>query len=45
MADDSYANKSRWHMLLTKKVRISNEMKGNRYIDNSLEVIRAEMLL
>ena len=45
MADDSYANKSRWRALLPRKVRISNESKGNGYIDNCLEVVCAEMLL
>ena len=38
MADDSYANKCRWHELLPRKARRSNEAKGNGYIDNSLEV-------
>ena len=45
MADDSYANKSRWSALLPRKVRISNERKENGYIDNCLEVVCAEMLL
>ena len=45
MADDSYANKSHWRALLLKKVRISNESKGNGYIDNCLEVVCTEMLL
>ena len=45
MADDSYANKSRWRALLPRKVRISNERKENGYIDNCLEVVCAEMLL
>ena len=45
MMDDSYANKCRWHEFLPRKVRSLNEVKGNRYIDNSLEVVRAEMFL
>ena len=45
MADESYANKSRWRVLLPRKVRISNEMKGNGYIANFLEVVCPEMLL
>ena len=45
MADDSYVNKSRWRVLLLRKVRISNESNGNGYIDNCLEVVCAKMLL
>ena len=45
MLGDSYANKSHWRVLLPRKVWISNEKKGNRYIDNCLEVVCAEMLL
>ena len=41
MADDSYANKSGWRVLLPRKVRISNERKGNGYIDKFLEVVCA----
>ena len=45
MADESYANKSLWRVLQPRKVRISNERKGNWYIDNFLEVVCPEMLL
>ena len=45
MANDSYANMSRWRALLPRKVRVSNESKGIGYIDNCLEVVCAEMLL
>ena len=44
MTDDTYVNKSRWHVLLPRKFQISKEMKV-KWVYYSFEVVHTEMLL